>query len=483
MIINGKIRMRTNRIPMTRSNRMVACDPSAWPARLLIGIIALLASGIASAEIVNLAVLPGAKATQSSTAYGGDAILAIDGLANGDYEKHSVTHTGNQADAWWQVTLSEQSSIDSIVLWNRTDGYGDRLSNIRVTLLGADGVETWTADYAGPGNQKRFDIDLPDGTEASVVKIQFIDGASRSANYLSLAEVQVMGEGSEWTPEIIERHDTTVVLTTQQVVKENFDNTTSNPRRVRRVMQTSETFNSKQAVERIVEQTKSTTYNVSGSLTAGYSGKALGGNVTGSASASMSKSYSDLVKSYYRTTGEVETFKSKESITTDELVLNPGDEVVVYTNTTSGGSYTYSWDTSEKLTAEEMSPETVTLDVIYNLTPAFNKLMQTAMENNTNISKAKDEWNAYSEICQEARVLGIRHYIRQVQRRLWTDGLDQYSWEMVMAAANRADETPDDAQALAHILLGFYNITEPAHNHWAWIKLTDVSREFLATAK
>ena len=105
------------------------------------------------------------------------------------------------------------------------------------------------------------------------------------------------------------------------------------------------------------------------------------------------------------------------------------------------------------------------------------------MENNTGISTDKGEWVAYSEICQEARVLGIRHYIRQVQRRLWTDGLDQYSWKMVKAAADRADETSDDGQALAYILLGFYNITQPSHNAGFWKRLTAVSRKHLATAE
>ena len=72
-------------------------------------------------------VAPKGKATQSSTDYDGPARLAIDGNTDGDYFKaKSTTHTRSEDDPWWEVDLGAVLPIDSIVLWNRTDGELER---------------------------------------------------------------------------------------------------------------------------------------------------------------------------------------------------------------------------------------------------------------------------------------------------------------------------------------------------------------------
>jgi hypothetical protein len=74
-------------------------------------------------EATNLALA--GTATQSTTAFGGDASRAIDGNTDGRYSKGSVTHSGGHGDgdpeAWWQVKLAmdESTQINTIRMWSR----------------------------------------------------------------------------------------------------------------------------------------------------------------------------------------------------------------------------------------------------------------------------------------------------------------------------------------------------------------------------
>jgi len=78
------------------------------------------------------------EATQSSTAFGGKAVFAVDGNTDGDYEHKSVSHAAEQNDPWWEVDLKSELPVDSIKIWNRTDGgTGDRTANFTVTALDA----------------------------------------------------------------------------------------------------------------------------------------------------------------------------------------------------------------------------------------------------------------------------------------------------------------------------------------------------------
>lgn len=78
------------------------------------------------------------EASQSSTSTGGTAALAIDGNTDGDMPKTaSVSHTdGRKTNPWWQLDLGQDMPIESIVIWNRTDGdFGERTQNLTVKIL------------------------------------------------------------------------------------------------------------------------------------------------------------------------------------------------------------------------------------------------------------------------------------------------------------------------------------------------------------
>jgi putative heme-binding domain-containing protein len=82
-------------------------------------------------------VAPLGKATQKNTAYDGPAERAIDGNKNGDYGNGGQTHTQeNTPNPWWEVDLGAGYPIDSVAVWNRTEGdYFKRLDRYTVKVL------------------------------------------------------------------------------------------------------------------------------------------------------------------------------------------------------------------------------------------------------------------------------------------------------------------------------------------------------------
>ena len=84
-------------------------------------------------------------AKQSSTGYLGDAVRAIDGNTDGRYEQaRSTTHTETEKDPWWELDLGSELPVETIAVWNRTDGsVGERLANTKVLLLDANRRPVW----------------------------------------------------------------------------------------------------------------------------------------------------------------------------------------------------------------------------------------------------------------------------------------------------------------------------------------------------
>lgn len=91
---------------------------------------------------VNIA--PKGKAKQSSEAYDAIAARAIDGTTNGIFKSNSTTHTAVNDNPWWEVELADETAIQAIVIWNRTDCCPERLKDLKISVLGADRAEVWT---------------------------------------------------------------------------------------------------------------------------------------------------------------------------------------------------------------------------------------------------------------------------------------------------------------------------------------------------
>ncbi|QOD60894.1 discoidin domain-containing protein [Polaribacter haliotis] len=84
----------------------------------------------------------GGTATQSSSLNNGNcpsnscsANLARDGNTSGDFGNGSVTHTNTQKDPWWLLDMGFVTTIDNVVLYNRTNCCGDRLDGFILEVL------------------------------------------------------------------------------------------------------------------------------------------------------------------------------------------------------------------------------------------------------------------------------------------------------------------------------------------------------------
>ena len=152
-----------------------------------------------SVGTTNLAL--GKHATQSSTYRYSDPVAgyAVDGNTDGKFLNKSTSTTEYEKGAWWQVDLGSKKNIKQIIIYNRTDCCVNRLSNYQVSI--SDKVDFSTHTYqqdfhVAPNPRKIIQLDAS-GKQGRYVRIQLLD-----SDYLSLAEVQVMGVDSLRFPEV-----------------------------------------------------------------------------------------------------------------------------------------------------------------------------------------------------------------------------------------------------------------------------------------
>ena len=127
------------------------------------------------------------SASQSSTAYEGEASRAVDGNRDNAWDNRSVTHTDFQDHSWWKVDLEKEESVGTVRIYNRGDSnVADRLSNFDVILLDKAGNEVTRQHVDSLNNQPTIDVQFS-GVNARYVKIEL----NKSKTPLSLAEVEV----------------------------------------------------------------------------------------------------------------------------------------------------------------------------------------------------------------------------------------------------------------------------------------------------
>ncbi|MEM9532463.1 MAG: galactose oxidase-like domain-containing protein [Pseudomonadota bacterium] len=144
--------------------------------------------------------------TQSSTLPSSNSFgpaNAIDGDLSGSDESGSLTHTGQDNNAWWEIDLGQHYSIETLRIWNRTDCCAARLSDFYVlysnepfvsqdlaaTRAQAGVSEIFNAGIAG--RQSNFSVN----DTARYLRIQL-----GGQNFLQLAEVQIFGSAAPPPP-------------------------------------------------------------------------------------------------------------------------------------------------------------------------------------------------------------------------------------------------------------------------------------------
>jgi hypothetical protein len=140
----------------------------------------------------------GKAASQSSTYSTSTADRAVDGYTNGDYAANSLAITNLEHQPWWQVDLGSVQQIGAVILRNRTDCCGARLSNFYVLVSDnpfSSTDLTTTINQAGVSNYYTAD---PVGVvkEIGVYRSgRYVRVQLAADNYLHLAEVEVRGGG------------------------------------------------------------------------------------------------------------------------------------------------------------------------------------------------------------------------------------------------------------------------------------------------
>lgn len=127
------------------------------------------------------------------------AAWAVDGNTDGEFGDMSVSHTNPDPNAWWQVDLGGSALVTSVNVWGRTNYCcPDRLSDYWVfvsdTPFGPSDTPSTLAGRAATYSNHQTTIPSPTvsipfgGVRGRYVRVQL-----SGTNYLSLAEVQVMG--------------------------------------------------------------------------------------------------------------------------------------------------------------------------------------------------------------------------------------------------------------------------------------------------
>ena len=102
------------------------------------------------------------RATQSSTSHGGEAKRGIDGNNSGIYGAGGQTHSQENEDhPWWEVDLGSELPIESIVIWNRQEGFQNRLDKFTLRVLDGNRQEIFRQnDLAAPDRRGEFPISI-----------------------------------------------------------------------------------------------------------------------------------------------------------------------------------------------------------------------------------------------------------------------------------------------------------------------------------
>ncbi len=111
------------------------------------------------------------KASQVNVDFGGEPSRGIDGNTDGDYSKGGQTHTReNIPNPWWEVDLGSEFPIESIAVYNRTDGdFGNRLQGFTLKVLDSTRATTFEKRNV-PAPKVKSDLSIGGETSESQLR-------------------------------------------------------------------------------------------------------------------------------------------------------------------------------------------------------------------------------------------------------------------------------------------------------------------------
>ncbi|MEO0473600.1 MAG: lamin tail domain-containing protein, partial [Bacteroidota bacterium] len=149
-------------------------------------------------------VARGKTVSQSSTNGTGYAWKAVDGNTNGRYDHLSVSHTNNNAQAWFEVDLDSVYQIDQVKLWRRTDCCTDRLDDYYVLVSDVPFTSTNLNTTLNQAGVQAFYQSSPAAYPTTVNINQsgrYVRVQLTGTNFLHLAELEVLADDRfvEWS--------------------------------------------------------------------------------------------------------------------------------------------------------------------------------------------------------------------------------------------------------------------------------------------
>ncbi len=170
---------------------------------------------VRSDAVVPLNLALGKPAWQSSNQFGKDGTEAVDGNTDGNWNNGSVSCTDGTPQPYWEVDLGAVALVEEVVLYNRTDCCSDRLSDFDV-LISRDQT-TWEGIHF-PGTASAETRIPMNRNTGRYVRVQL-----RGTNFLSLAEVKVMGFPNLSMGKAVHQSSNQFAKTGQEAVDGNTD--------------------------------------------------------------------------------------------------------------------------------------------------------------------------------------------------------------------------------------------------------------------
>jgi len=139
------------------------------------------------------------KASQSSESNSGAAERAIDGRNDGSYGSGTQTHTQeNSRNPWWEVDLGAERPVESVIVWNRTEGeLGQRLDKFTLTVLdGSRNVVFQQKDNPAPERNVAIVVssDPIGGMRRAAIRALSSMGTQPEATFTAFAGLITKGE-------------------------------------------------------------------------------------------------------------------------------------------------------------------------------------------------------------------------------------------------------------------------------------------------
>jgi hypothetical protein len=148
---------------------------------------------------------------QSSTIYGDDSSIAVDGVDGGDWSDGTATLTGEDFHSWWEVDLGQSRHIGSIEVINRTDCCQQNIFPFMVIVADFPIIDTDMTDADG--------FTYPGITRIIVgndVEAKYVIPVHRTGEYVRIALLQENTSLSMGEVKVFEEYNAALGRSTQE---------------------------------------------------------------------------------------------------------------------------------------------------------------------------------------------------------------------------------------------------------------------------